>query len=309
MNILHPLAKDTVKNELDYGSNKDLIRFARELCFKFDLRVFNYGTNAFDLLDKFDRFAGTAYADTTWVESKETHNMVYSFVSPHISKERGRGIDRNTRKSENMKSLIRVLTNDLKKTTEHGASLILHNGWETVKGQVERVIGGAGFGSCLGGYKEWRVLQNLFDGVPLDVTIIDDVKKAYERHKEQDAKMQARKEEISKFQKVHILYGSNSTPIRYGIAVADGSHYRFQDGVKSYFDYNDLPEHVQIHMKMHRLAKEDSLTPADKCTTPLHAHMFRNDSYDKDFETVTYYSSSSFEGTKYLYVFPCTDAN
>lgn len=309
MNILHPLAKDTVRNELDYGSNKDLTRFARELCFKFDLRVFNYINNKFDLLDKFDQFAGTVRADTTWVESKETHSTVYSFVSPHISKERGRGVDRNTRKSENMKSLIRTLTNDFKKTAVHEANLILNNGWETVKSQVERVVGGNGFSAGLGGYKEWRVLQNLLDDVPLDINLMEEVKQIYERHKDQNAKMQVRKAEVSKFQKAHILYGSDQTPIRYGVAVADGSHYKFQDGVKSYFDYEDLPEHVQVHIKMHRIAKEGSLTPATSGSTPLHAHMFRNDSYDRDFETVTYYGSSSFEGTKYLYVFPYTDAN
>jgi hypothetical protein len=114
MNLLHRLADPTIKLD-DF--DRYFLSLLRELNYNFGLQVYcKRSDTEYSMVDErglFYGFAGIKRNDT-----EET--MDYEFVStPFIKKERGRGVNGHTRKSNSLSRLIKQLKTDFKKARQY----------------------------------------------------------------------------------------------------------------------------------------------------------------------------------------------
>ena len=317
--IFHPFASDELKTHVE--SNKELKALVAEMCHHFFLKAFCKRNGQVMLVSRNHEDIALVDAGVTWNEKAKQDRMVYSVRSSYVKKERGRGDDRFIRRSENLKFLIRQLKQDFSNfKPEHERPTKIRVEHDAIKSTIESSLRkGSSYGSSyhqsfINGDMEWEILQHIFDDKPIDNYHMSKLKEYFDKHQKTEGTIAALKQELSKFDRVHVITGSETTPIVYGVAQKEGGKYTFQGEVKPCFNEEDLPSEVAVHMKMHRISRDylykgyPTIGP-----TPMHGLLLRQDNYDEDFETVTYYTHfSSTIGTYYIYIFPykeTSDAN
>lgn len=317
--IFHPFASDELKAHVE--SSKELKALVAEMCHHFFLKAFCKHDGQVMLVSRNHEGIAMVDAGLTWNEKAKQDRMVYSVRSGYVKKERGRGDDRFVRKSENLKFLIRQMKQDFSDfKPEHEGTPKFRIGYDQIKSVIESDLRkGGSYGSSyhqsfINGEMEWELLQHIFDDKPIDNYHMSKLKEYFDKHQKTEEKMIAFRQEISKFDRAHVIIGSENTPIVYGVAQKEGDKYTFQGGVKPCFNEEDLPSEVAVHMKMHRISREELYKNfPTKGPTPMHRLLLRQDNYDEDFETATYYTHfSSIRGTYFIYVFPykeTSDAN
>lgn len=314
--IFHPFASDELKTYVE--SNKELKALVAEMCHHFFLKAFCKYNGQVVLVSRNHEGIALVDAGMTWNEKAKQDRMVYSVMSSHVKKERGRGDDRFIRKSENLKFLVRQLKQDFSNfKPEHEEPAKIRISYDQVKSAIESGLKkGFSYGSSyhqsfINGDMEWDVLQHIFDNKPIDNYHMSKLREYFEKHQKAEEKIIAFKQELSKFDRVHVLVGAETTPIVYGIAQKENEKYTFQGEVKPCFSEEDLPPEVAVHMKMHRISKDELYKGYPmKGPTPMHELLLRQDNYDEDFETVTYYTHfTTLKGTYLLYAFPYKETN
>jgi hypothetical protein len=317
--IFHPFASDELKAHVE--SSKELKALVAEMYHHFFLKAFCKHNNQVMLVSRNHEGIALVDAGVFWNEKAKQERMVYSVRSSYVKKERGRGDDRFIRKSENLKFLVRQLKQDFSDfKPEHETPTKIRIGYDQIKSTVESSLRkGSSYGSTyhqnlMTGDMEWGVLQHIFNDKPIDNYHMSKLKEHFEKHQKAEENIAALKQELSKFDRAHVITGSENTPIVYGVAHKEGDKYTFQGEVKPCFGEEDLPPEVAVHMKMHRISRDELYKGfPTKGPTPMHGLLLRQDNYDEDFETATYYTHfSSMVGTYFVYVFPykeTSDAN
>jgi hypothetical protein len=133
MNLLHRLADPTIKLD-DF--DRYFLSLLRELNYNFGLQVYcKRSDTKYSMVDERGLFYG--FAGINRNDTEET--MDYEFVSTQfIQKERGRGVNGHTRKSNSLGRLIKQLKNDFKKAsnTPH----YVEHSYESTKHEVSTAL-------------------------------------------------------------------------------------------------------------------------------------------------------------------------
>lgn len=259
------------------------------------------------------------FAGVAWIEHKldtqpNEEKKLFCIESNVIEKERGRGRDRYTRKSEKLPYLIKTIAAPFGKQHKliiESNNLKVTGARSSVIGMMDSKIRRLSYATYLSGSEEHELLKSCLMGEPMPQHLRDKAAESLIKHTQREKENLEREKTFRKFDRVHILWGSSVTPVCYGIARLVDNEYVIHGEVKPCFDERDLPDDFAVHMKMHKISKEHTFkdNPGDGFT-PMHNLLLRKDMYDEDFDTVTYYGSSeAYKGTKYIYVTPIQSDN
>jgi hypothetical protein len=133
MNLLHRLADPTIKLD-DF--DRYFLSLLRELNYNFGLQVYcKRSDTKYSMVDERGLFYG--FAGINRNDTEET--MDYEFFStPFIKKERGRGVNGHTRKSNSLGRLIKQLKTDFKKASN--TPYYVEHSYESTKHEVSTAL-------------------------------------------------------------------------------------------------------------------------------------------------------------------------
>ena len=261
-------------------------------------------------------FVGFAsVVDDMDTDTREIKSM-FCIESALVEKERGRGRNRFVRKSEKLAHLIKIVDKKFKERVKSFANqpeLRITGARSSVFSMIETKTARRAFMTHLNGDEEYALLKNCIMDEPMSQYLREKITDSLIKHQEREKENLEREKNFRKFDHVHMLWGSSTTPVCYGVAQLVAKEYVIQGEIKPCFDERDLPDDFAVLLKMHKIGKEHIFKDNEVAGfTPMHSNLLRKDMYDQDFDVVTYYAvSDAHRGTKYLYVTPVqsTDAN
>jgi hypothetical protein len=315
MSILHPFAD---KETIDYvEASLELKKLLTELNHRYGVIGCKLGSDkAISLIWPNFVFAGLAYTRIEINENTNERRTVYCIESTIVAKERGRGNKRYIRKSEKISSLMKIIDSAFKarhKQIAESRGLKVLGARNSVENMLDSKVSKLKHNTHLSGVEEYDLFKNILMGEPMPQHLLEKIAESLTKHKQREKENLEREKLLKKFDHIHILWGSTTTPICYGVARLVDKDYMVQGEVKPCFDERDLPDDFAVHLKMHKISREQMFKDyAADGFTPMHQSLLRRDAFDEDFETVTYYGvSEAHQGMKYIYVTPVqsTDAN
>ena len=309
MGILHPFADKTTIDHVE--SSPELKKLLTELNHRYGIVACSKvsSSSAVSLVWPNLMFVGLAAVRKEEDEDSPTFKNVYCIESSLVAKERGRGANRFLRKSEKITSLMRTIDAAFKariKQIKESNSLTIVGARNSVENMIESKVRKLNYNNSLSGTEEYSLLKSIMMNEPMPQHLREKISECFTKHTQREKENLEREKLIKKFDRVHLLFGSTVTPVCYGVAQFVNKEYVIQGEVKPCFDERDLPDEVAIHLKMHKISREEAFKYAPgEGFTPMHQNFLRRDLFDEDFETVTYYGNSdSHQGTKYIYVTP-----
>ena len=301
MNLLHRLADPTIKLD-DF--DRYFLSLLRELNYNFGLQVYcKRSDTEYSMVDErglFYGFAGIKRNDT-----EET--MDYEFFStPFIQKERGRGVNGHTRKSNSLGRLIKQLKTDFKKAdnTPH----YLRNAYENIKSEVCTALKHSDyFRPTVNDVQiERALLDHAISGKTFPPEYLERCKKYLIEHEQQDEKSTLYDDELRQFDKAYVLYTQAYAPPMFGIVEKEGNKFKFQAGVNCYSTLEELPLEFITAYKMWKIGTENDPKAFDFKSDrrgnrdasmfhhPLHECMVCDDTYNENFGVFVAYSNMSY---------------
>lgn len=262
-------------------------------------------------------FVGFASVATDTDDRTGEVKKIFCIESTLLEKERGRGRNRYVRKSEKLAHLIKIIDSKFKNRIEsftNQPELKIIGARNSIFSMIDTKTARKAFMTHLSGDEEYALLKNCLMNEPMPEYLRDKIAESLIKHVQREKENLEREKTLRKFDHVHVLWGSTTTPVCYGVARLNAAkEYVIQGEMKPCFDERDLPDDFAVHLKMHKIAKESTFNdnPVGGFT-PMHKNLLKKDMYDQEFETVTYYAiSDAHRGTKYLYVTPVQsdDAN
>jgi hypothetical protein len=315
MSILHSFAdKETIDH---IEASPELKKLLVELNHRYGIVACKLGSDkAVSLIWPNFVFVGLAFVKKEVNENTYESKTIYCIESTIAAKERGRGKNRYIRKSEKISNLIKVIDPAFKarqKQIEESGGLRILGARKSVESMISNKASKLNHNAHLSGIEEYNLLKSVLRGETLAEHLRDKINEAISQHEKREKENLEREKLLKRFDHVHILWGSTTTPVCYGVARLVEKDYMVQGEVKPCFDERDLPDDFAVHLKMHKISREETFKyHAGEGYTPMHQSFIHRDGFDEDFETVTYYGvSESHQGTKYIYVTPVqsTDAN
>lgn len=305
-NLIHPLGD----NSLDFSVlSTEMRNYLRELNHNFGLFVYSNRVQStyeprLNMVSATGHYYGHAFI-------KEDN---YVFASPYISKDRARGGSRTTRESNSLSRLMKSLKNDLKKF-DPTPSYVRRLG-ERIDFLIERALNLNTHGPT-----HWSelmrdsVLDHLFNKTPISQMAMEMLEDAEKQRQKAVANKITLRDEMAKFDRCYVLYGTIDSPVLFGIAETDGEKFKFQGEVKPCGSLEDLPTEFLVPYKMWRISAVENKEyqtmrgQDEQYVTPLHGELIRTDKYFSDCEVLTCYDNhTEGVGTEMLIVIPCPEA-
>jgi hypothetical protein len=312
MNLLHRLADPTIKLD-DF--DRYFLSLLRELNYNFGLQVYcKRSDTAYSIVDERGLFYGFADIKRNDIEEK----LEYEFVSTQfINKERGRGVNGHTRKSNSLGRLIKQLKNDFKKAsnTPH----YVERSYDSMKHEVSTALKYRDYmGTRVSKVEvERALLDHLINGKTFPPEFLEECKKHLAVHEKQDETTALYDGEVKQFHKAYVLYTQAYAPPMFGVVEKEGNKFKFQAGVNCYSTLEELPLEFITAYKMWLIGTENDPKAFDFKSDrrgnrdasmfhhPLHECMVCDDAYNENFGVFVAYSGMSyFDSTQNILMVP-----
>ena len=301
MNLLHRLADPTIKLD-DF--DRYFLSLLRELNYNFGLQVYcKRSDTEYSMVDErglFYGFAGIKRNDT-----EET--MDYEFFSlQFIKKERGRGVNGHTRKSNSLGRLIKQLKTDFKKASN--TPYYVEHSYESTKHEVSTALKHSDyFRPTVNDVQiERALLDHAISGKTFPPEYLEKCKKHLAVHEKQDETTALYDGEVKQFHKAYVLYTQAYAPPMFGIVEKEGNKFKFQAGVNCYSTLEELPLEFITAYKMWKIGTENEPKlfdfkndrrgnrDASMFHHPLHECALCDDTYNENFGVFASYSNMSY---------------
>lgn len=199
MNMYHDLLADVAKEKIE--SNGALKFYLRELCHKFKLKVFSdYYSGRYLLLTENNVPFGVASLSTGQLRDG-TETQGYDFIAPFVKKDRGRGSDRYTRTSVNIKNLLKTIESDIATRGAVGFSMYatkdIYANFHNMAADAANMRYVRGI--SLSDKTATAVVMNYFNKEPLTSDAIEEFNKVYQRYCKEREAMENVEEACSRF--------------------------------------------------------------------------------------------------------------
>jgi hypothetical protein len=301
MNLLHRLADPTIKLD-DF--DRYFLSLLRELNYNFGLQVYcKRSDTKYSMVDERGLFYG--FAGINRNDTEET--MDYEFFSlQFIKKERGRGVNGHTRKSNSLGRLIKQLKTDFKKAsnTPH----YVEHSYESTKHEVSTALKHSDyFRPTVNDVQiERALLDHAISGKTFPPEYLEKCKKHLAVHEKQDETTALYDGEVKQFHKAYVLYTQAYAPPMFGIVEKEGNKFKFQAGVNCYSTLEELPLEFITAYKMWKIGTENDPKAFDFKSDrrgnrdasmfhhPLHECMVCDDTYNENFGVFVAYSNMSY---------------
>jgi hypothetical protein len=201
MNLLHRLADPTIKLD-DF--DRYFLSLLRELNYNFGLQVYcKRSDTKYSMVDERGLFYG--FAGINRNDTEET--MDYEFFSlQFIKKERGRGVNGHTRKSNSLGRLIKQLKTDFKKASN--TPYYVEHSYESTKHEVSTALKHSDyFRPTVNDVQiERALLDHAISGKTFPPEYLEKCKKHLAVHEKQDETTALYDGEVKQFHKAYVLY-------------------------------------------------------------------------------------------------------
>jgi len=305
MRYFHKLANP---NGIEINEHQNA--FLRELNHKFGLFVYRQDeNNRFSMVTDIGRIYGFAWVS---MSGENEDKPDYHFISDHIQKERGRGINAHVRSSTSIKRLIKTLEKDFANVNRTTPDVV-QNLWASVDENVKHATKYSSYESTQINRTEAEraLLELFFDKKPITdnhvLEVLAKSKKAYDTYDQNRAEYE---EEIAPFKKCYVLYGCKDMPPMFGVAVLnDKNKFIFQDGVNCYSSLEELPTEFAVAYKMWKIGTENRGITfqllENEPNYPMAECLPADDEFYRDFgvNTLIRYSSA-YRTTSYIFMVP-----
>jgi hypothetical protein len=301
MNLLHRLADPTIKLD-DF--DRYFLSLLRELNYNFGLQVYcKRSDTKYSMVDERGLFYG--FAGINRNDTEET--MDYEFFSlQFIKKERGRGVNGHTRKSNSLGRLIKQLKTDFKKASN--TPYYVEHSYESTKHEVSTALKHSDyFRPTVNDVQiERALLDHAISGKTFPPEYLEKCKKHLAVHEKQDETTALYDGEVKQFHKAYVLYTQAYAPPMFGIVEKEGNKFKFQAGVNCYSTLEELPLEFITAYKMWKIGtgndpkafdfKSDRRGNRDASMFhhPLHECMVCDDTYNENFGVFVAYSNMSY---------------
>ena len=301
MNLLHRLADPTIKLD-DF--DRYFLSLLRELNYNFGLQVYcKRSDTKYSMVDERGLFYG--FAGINRNDTEET--MDYEFFStPFIQKERGRGSNKHTRKSNSLGRLIKQLKTDFKKASN--TPYYVEHSYESTKHEVSTALKHSDyFRPTVNDVQiERALLDHAISGKTFPPEYLEKCKKHLAVHEKQDETTALYDGEVKQFHKAYVLYTQAYAPPMFGIVEKEGNKFKFQAGVNCYSTLEELPLEFITAYKMWKIGTENDPKAFDFKSDrrgnrdatmfhhPLHECMVCDDTYNENFGVFVAYSNMSY---------------
>jgi hypothetical protein len=301
MNLLHRLADPTIKLD-DF--DRYFLSLLRELNYNFGLQVYcKRSDTKYSMVDERGLFYG--FAGINRNDTEET--MDYEFFSlQFIKKERGRGVNGHTRKSNSLGRLIKQLKTDFKKASN--TPYYVEHSYESTKHEVSTALKHSDyFRPTVNDVQiERALLDHAISGKTFPPEYLEECKKHLAAHEKHNEKTALYDDEIKQFYKAYVLYTQAYAPPMFGIVEKEGNKFKFQAGVNCYSTLEELPLEFITAYKMWLIGTENDPKAFDFKSDrrgnrdasmfhhPLHECMVCDDTYNENFGLFVAYSNMSY---------------
>jgi hypothetical protein len=301
MNLLHRLADPTIKLD-DF--DRYFLSLLRELNYNFGLQVYcKRSDTKYSMVDERGLFYG--FAGINRNDTEET--MDYEFFSlQFIKKERGRGVNGHTRKSNSLGRLIKQLKTDFKKAGN--TPYYVEHSYESTKHEVSTALKHSDyFRPTVNDVQiERALLDHAISGKTFPPEYLEECKKHLAAHEKHNEKTALYDDEIKQFYKAYVLYTQAYAPPMFGIVEKEGNKFKFQAGVNCYSTLEELPLEFITAYKMWLIGTENDPKAFDFKSDrrgnrdasmfhhPLHECMVCDDTYNENFGLFVAYSNMSY---------------
>jgi hypothetical protein len=301
MNLLHRLADPTIKLD-DF--DRYFLSLLRELNYNFGLQVYcKRSDTKYSMVDERGLFYG--FAGINRNDTEET--MDYEFFSlQFIKKERGRGVNGHTRKSNSLGRLIKQLKTDFKKASN--TPYYVEHSYESTKHEVSTALKHSDyFRPTVNDVQiERALLDHAISGKTFPPEYLEECKKHLAAHEKHNEKTALYDDEIKQFYKAYVLYTQAYAPPMFGIVEKEGNKFKFQAGVNCYSTLEELPLEFITAYKMWLIGTENDPKAFDFKSDrrgnrdasmfhhPLHECMVCDDTYNENFGVFVAYSNMSY---------------
>lgn len=318
--------------------NPDIKLLARELCHKFNLFVMAHDAEVMERarsgLAKEDPVMLRKYEDrnlrllltkqnglpfcairTEASEDRSGNNAVnYVVTSSMIHKDKGRGADRMTRESINIKALMKNLQKDYDAngTKLHADYKLgkLDIGYQIIRGVEFAMKGGLGRTLSFSDTASQSILEHVFEKKPLDQTVLDYLKTKYDEYQKSLVKKAQVQEIIDRFMTdCYVVLKHDFLPAIVGKVTLSKNivnndvkiDVRVHDEVKCYSDmdslaadYSDLALSIKMFGIKNEIEKNNGWAKSqDKVMFPIANYLPNHfDKLDIDLDTLTYHSKT-----------------
>jgi hypothetical protein len=301
MNLLHRLADPTIKLD-DF--DRYFLSLLRELNYNFGLQVYcKRSDTKYSMVDERGLFYG--FAGINRNDTEET--MDYEFFSlQFIKKERGRGVNGHTRKSNSLGRLIKQLKTDFKKASN--TPYYVEHSYESTKHEVSTALKHSDyFRPTVNDVQiERALLDHAISGKTFPPEYLEKCKKHLAVHEKQDETTALYDGEVKQFHKAYVLYTQAYAPPMFGIVEKEGNKFKFQAGVNCYSTLEELPLEFITAYKMWKIGTENEPKlfdfkndrrgnrDASMFHHPLHECALCDDTYNENFGVFASYSNMSY---------------
>ena len=301
MNLLHRLADPTIKLD-DF--DRYFLSLLRELNYNFGLQVYcKRSDTEYSMVDERGLFYG--FAGINRNDTEET--MDYEFFSlQFIKKERGRGVNGHTRKSNSLGRLIKQLKTDFKKASN--TPYYVEHSYESTKHEVSTALKHSDyFRPTVNDVQiERALLDHAISGKTFPPEYLEKCKKHLAVHEKQDETTALYDGEVKQFHKAYVLYTQAYAPPMFGIVEKEGNKFKFQAGVNCYSTLEELPLEFITAYKMWKIGTENEPKlfdfkndrrgnrDASMFHHPLHECALCDDTYNENFGVFASYSNMSY---------------
>jgi len=309
--MYHTQAHPTAIQLVD--SNPDLKHFVRELHHKFGAVVMSYDKRSdreFSciMLTKENGMPFCVVRTQTGNKRDGTNAVEYTISAPFIQKDRGRSGERNTRESINLKSLIKLLEQDVK-SNSHESSInkmipdIMHMIKESAKDHKGvRYNGDIRFHDDVAE----ELMLNVLEGVALSQKSTDKLTKTYQEYLEHKQGLKEAEEMFDRFYNTdnYLLIQYRHCPaVVVKVNLAKGNNatlFKVHPEVKCYStmeqlaaDFPDFAVSIKMYQTKRNISPDSTKTLYEiGGYVPLY-----EDRYDPDLDFAQYYSNvSAYDG-------------
>lgn len=329
MDIFHTHAKATTMQLVNRVA--DIHKLAKEICFKFGVKVLSHNNHIDEAIDpnhveypgwtpeenadykerrlRYDSKVLLAYPNgvpfgVISLEKATTRGQsgdLYRFSSHFVSKDRGRGDDRQTRKSASILNLLKAIAKDCHiKSEEEGfksvfTRCILEDIYEVVKHSFNipytGILRDHAAEALVNFYKDNKLIT--------DTNALRDIDNYAQKIVERDAKLNELRTTVERFRtNIYTLCTVSMSP---AIIVGKLKHVDKEkwevESVQSYASVDDIPPEVMLTYKMWRTKHETNYDFSEELLP-------RRTSYDSDFDVVplsrTHRGMSHFDEVRML---------
>lgn len=312
MDIFHTHAKATTMQLVNRVA--DIHKLAREICFKFGVKVLSHNDHINEALDPNHlEYAGwTAEENQNYKEARLRYDSkvllaypngvpfgvisiekvtkngqvsdLYNFSSHFVSKDRGRGDDRQTRKSSTILNLLKAIAKDchLNSETEGFKSVFTRCLLEDIHEEVKSSFKIPHVGLLRDDASEALVNFYKHNKLITDPSTLKDIDNYAQKVIERNAKLDELQAAVNRFKtEVYMLCTVSMSPaIVVGKIKYEGGLNNWSvESVQSYASVDDVPPELMLTYKMWRTKHETKYDFSEELLP-------RRTDYDPDFEVV-----------------------